>query len=200
MRKPSALAALVLSLSLTACGSDEPDQTASSTTTVSKTEHNDADISFAGDMIQHHAQALTMVDLTMGRDLDPEVEALAEDVRAAQAPEIETMADWLTSWGEEIPETVRDHANSHQDTDDMGDTGADMPGMMTEEDMTALEDADDGAFQDMWLELMIEHHEGAVEMARTEAAEGRYKRAVELAKDIQESQTAQIEEMQQLLS
>jgi len=44
-------------------------------------------------MIQHHAQALSMVDLTMDRRLDPEVQALADDIRAAQAPEIERMSE-----------------------------------------------------------------------------------------------------------
>ncbi len=203
MHKPSALTALTLSvsLSLTACGSDSDDTTSpTAASSVSATEHNDADVAFASDMIQHHAQALAMVDLTLGRDLDPQVSALAEDIRAAQAPEIETMADWLTSWGEEIPETVRDHANSHNDMDDMGDTGSDMPGMMTEEDMTALEDADDAEFQDMWLEMMIEHHEGAVEMAQAEEADGQFKPAVELSREIQDSQTAQVQEMQDLLS
>ncbi len=204
MRTSSAFAALTLSLSLTltACGSDasETDDTSGSETTPSKTEHNDADVAFASGMIQHHAQALAMVDLTMERDLDPKVQALAEEVRAAQAPEIETMADWLTSWGEEIPETVRDHANSHHEGHDMDDTGGDMPGMMTPEDMAALEEADDAEFEDMWLEMMIEHHEGAVEMAQTEVADGRFKPAVGLAEEIAESQTAEIEKMQGLLS
>lgn len=206
MRKFPALAALALglSLTLTACGSDEPSDTS---TTVSTTEHNDADVQFATDMIQHHAQALAMVDTTMGRQLTPEVQALADDIRAAQVPEIELMAGWLAEWGEDIPETVRDHVNAERDDDmggmdhgEEGDTGSDMPGMMSADDMKALEDAGDGEFEDMWLEMMVEHHEGAVEMAEAEEADGQYKAAVELAKDIQESQTAEIEKMQGLLS
>ena len=79
---------------------------------MSETDHNDADVAFATDMIQHHAQALSMVDLTEGRTLDPEVKQLAEDIRATQAPEIEKMADWLQDWDEKVPATMRDHSNA----------------------------------------------------------------------------------------
>jgi uncharacterized protein (DUF305 family) len=154
-RRALGVAALGLALGagLTACGDDDTTATAE----VSTTEHNAADVAFATDMVQHHAQALSMVDLTMGRPLDPEVQALAEQIRAAQAPEIEQMVDWLTSWDEEVPETVRDHANAGHDMgdmdmgDDMGGMDSDMPGMMSAADMDALAAASDEEFQDMWL-------------------------------------------------
>ena len=158
---------LALSLPLAACGSDETGDSTGASTEVSTTEHNDADVAFAADMIQHHAQALSMVDLTMGRDLDPEVQALADDIRAAQAPEIEAMSARSQEWGEDIPETVRDHANAGHDIEDMdrGDMGdSEMPG-----------------------------HD-------TEIADGQFKSAVDLAENIVESQTAEMEKMQGLLS
>jgi len=203
-----ALAALGLGLTLTlvaaACGGDTEPSGAVGT---SPTEHDDADVAFASDMVQHHAQALSMVDLTLDRPLDPEVQALAEDIRAAQAPEIETMADWLTGWGEPVPETVRDHANAGHDMgdmsdtmDDMGEGTDDMPGMMSADDMDALESASDADFQQMWLEMMVEHHEGAVEMARTEQESGRFEPAVDLAGQIIESQTTEIATMRELLA
>jgi uncharacterized protein (DUF305 family) len=188
---------LTLALGAVACGTDDAASDAS--TQVSTTEHNDADVAFASDMLQHHAQALSMVDLTMERPLDPEVQQLAERIREAQAPEIQTFSGWLTDWDEEIPETVRDHANAHGDHDMGGDAGTEMPGMMTVEDMTALEEAPDAEFQSMWLDMMIEHHEGAVEMAKSEQEDGQYKPAVDLAADIAKSQTAEIETMQGLL-
>ncbi len=200
------LSALALSLALGgvlgACGDDtDPSETAQ----VSTTEHNAADVAFASDMIQHHAQALSMVDLTLDRDLDPEVQGLAEDIRAAQGPEIETMADWLTTWGEDVPETMRDHVNSGHDTGDMSESlegmdGMDeMPGMMTADDMSTLENASDAEFQDMWLQMMVEHHEGAVEMAETEQEDGQFKDAVDLAGQIVDSQTQEIDTMKSLL-
>jgi len=192
---------LTLGLALTACGNDDGGSTSS--TEVSATEHNEVDVAFASEMLQHHAQALSMVDLTRNRPLDPEVQQLAEQIRDAQAPEIETFTDWLTDWDEEIPETMRDHANAGHDMDDMGDSmegmDSDMPGMMSADDMTALKDASDADFQTMWLEMMVEHHEGAVEMAQTETEDGQYKPAIDLADTIVSSQTEEIDTMKGLL-
>ena len=191
---------LALAVGLSACGDDADNSSAQ----VSVTEHNDADVAFASDMIQHHAQALAMVDLTMDRPLDPEVEALAEDIRAAQTPEIETLAGWLTDWDEQIPETIRDHVNAGHGAGDLSDSmrdldHGDMPGMMSADDIDALENTSDTEFQEMWLEMMIEHHEGAIEMAKSEQEDGRYKPAVDLAGDIVDSQSQEVATMQDLL-
>lgn len=203
-RRPAVLLGgltLGLALTLTACGNDEPaDDTAAQ---VSETDHNDADVAFATDMIQHHAQALSMVDLTVDRTLDPEVQQLADDVREAQGPEIETMSDWLQEWNEEIPETMRDHSNAGHDMEGMGDSmdgmDSDMPGMMSGADFDELENAPDSEFQTMWLEMMIAHHEGAVEMAQDQQESGQYKAAVDLAGTVVDTQTAEIEKMKSLL-
>jgi uncharacterized protein (DUF305 family) len=193
--------ALGLALTLTACGEDEP--TNDTSTQVSETDHNEADVAFATDMIQHHAQALAMVDLTAGRPLDPEVRQLAEEIREAQGPEIETMSDWLQEWDEEVPATIRDHSNAGHDMEGMGDSmngsDSDMPGMMSGDDFDELESAADADFQTMWLEMMIEHHEGAVEMAQDEQADGQYRPAVDLAGNVVDTQTAEIEQMKTLL-
>ncbi|WP_341241314.1 DUF305 domain-containing protein [uncultured Nocardioides sp.] len=193
------LLAASLATSLVACGGDEAGTT---TTEPSATEHNEADVAFARDMVQHHAQAVAMVELTRERDLDPEVAQLAEGIRDAQVPEIETFSDWLGEWDEEVPPTMLDHANAGHGSGDMSETMEDMddamPGMMSGADMDALQDAG-GDFQTMWLEMMIEHHEGAIEMARTEQQDGRYRPAVELAAEIEESQGAEIETMRDLL-
>jgi len=182
-RTTRALGALSITLALTlsACGGDE-----------SADDHNDADVAFASGMIPHHTQALEMVEMTEGRPLDPEVQALAEDIRQAQAPEIETMSGWLEQWGEDVPDTAGA-------TDDMAGM-AGMEGMMSAEDMTALGDAPDVEFGDLWLEMMIEHHTGAVTMAEAEQDEGGYQPAIDLAGAIIESQSAEIEVMESLLS
>ena len=189
MRFPRTLATVATALALTLTGCSGADSS-------SGEGFNDADVDFASDMIQHHAQALVMVDLTMGRELDPEVAALTEEIRAAQAPEIETMADWLEEWDEPVPETSRDHVNAHGDG---GEMDTDMPGMMSAEDMAALEEAPEGEFQDMWLEMMIDHHEGAVEMAEGQVENGEDEQAVALAKEIIAAQQAEIMAMQDLL-
>ena len=187
-----------LAFGAAACGTEDTSTATSSQ--VSTTEHNDADVEFASNMLEHHAQALSMVDLTEGRTLDPEVQALADDIRAAQTPEIETFTEWLTDWNEEVPKTTDDGGHDMDDMGDMDDSmDSDMPGMMSADDMGALEGASDSEFQTMWLEMMVEHHTGAVEMAETETSDGQYKAAIDLAGDIVESQTAELEVMEALL-
>ena len=190
---PSTVTAAVVALmfAVTGCSSDEPKPT--STVEAAK-PYNDADIAFATDMIQHHAQALQMVDMTMGRKLDPKVAALGEDIRMAQAPEIEQMVDLLDDWDNQpIPETSRDHANAHGDGAVEMDTA--MPGMMSHEEMEALESTRGAVFESAWLTAMIEHHQGAIEMAMTEKDQGEDEKAKALAHDIVEAQGDQVETM-----
>lgn len=196
------MTAAALSLSLAACGDDEVSADPSAVQSANNGDvFNDADVQFATDMIPHHAQAIQMVTLTQGRPLAPEVEALANAIREAQSPEVESMVDWLTAWGAEVPATTLDHSNAGHDMSDMDsdDNSMDMPGMMSFDEMNALENASDGEFQDMWLSMMIEHHTGAIEMAKTEQSDGEFPAAIELATAIESSQQIEIETMQGLL-
>jgi len=200
MRTTRALGALALGLALVLAGCSNDDD--GDDTGAGGGDHNAADVTFASDMIQHHAQALAMVDLTLDRELDPQVQLLAEAIRDAQAPEIETMSDWLQDWDEDVPATVRDHANGDHtgDMGDMGDdTGTDLPGMMSDADLSALRDASDAEFQDLWLTMMIEHHEGAIEMAGTEQSDGSFQPGIDLAEQIESAQADEIATMEGLL-
>ncbi|MCB0906251.1 MAG: DUF305 domain-containing protein [Nocardioidaceae bacterium] len=194
----AAALALVLGGTLAACGDDNAQNP--TTSQASSTQHNDADITFATEMIPHHAQALTMVEMMGGRPVDPAVEKLAGDIRDAQTPEIETMTQWLTQWGEKVPQTGQDHG--HNDMGGMGGMGDDQaaPGMMSDADMKELQQAPDAQFQDMWLEMMIKHHQGAIAMAKAEIENGQYQPAVDLAKQIVASQSEEISTMQDMLS
>lgn len=182
-------------LTLSACSGG--DDTATTSAIPESADYNQSDVDFATGMIQHHAQALAMVDLMMGRELSPNVAALAEQIQMAQGPEIETMVDWLTLWGQEVPETVRDHANAHGDGH--ASTDAHAPGMMSAEEMAALEAATGPEFERLFLTMMIDHHRGAIEMARAEVEEGEYADAVALAGQIVEAQTGEIDAMNRLL-
>ena len=187
---PAALLPLLLG-PLAACGGEEePAQAKDSGAGV-----NEADVEFATAMIPHHAQALVLVDMTMGREIDPELAALAEQIRAAQAPQIEQMADWLTDWDEPVPETMRDHANAHGDSHV---EDSDMPGMMSADDLAELEALSGPEFEGEWVEAMIEHHEGAVEMAEQEIEDGAFPDALRLARRIADGQGAEIETLEQL--
>lgn len=138
---------------------------------------------FTAMMIPHHEQAIEMADLVLAKDdIDPEVAALAERIKAAQAPEIEQMTQWLDDWGvTEMPSS-------------MGHGG-----MMGDGDMEALEQASGPEAQRLFLEGMIVHHEGAIDMAEDELAGGENPDARQLASSIIESQSAEIAEMRELL-
>ena len=197
MRFPRTFAAAAVTLVLAVAGCSSSDSQPKSSTVDAAKPYNDADITFATDMIQHHAQALEMVDMTMGRKLDPKVAALAEEIRMAQAPEIERMVDLLDEWDNQpVPETSRDHANAH------GDGGTEMnttmPGMMSAVDMEALEATRGAEFQSEWLTAMIEHHQGAIEMATTETDQGEDKKATALAEGIVAAQGNQVKTMRSL--
>jgi uncharacterized protein (DUF305 family) len=203
-RTALAATAGVASLVLAACGggghdmgSMESDSGASAAASASTSasaeagEHNDADIDFATEMIQHHRQAVEMAELAADRASSQEVKDLATKVKAAQDPEIQTMSGWLTSWGEEVPADM-----SGMEGHDMS---SGMPGMMSSEDMDKLEKASGVEFDKMFLDMMVQHHEGAVEMAETEKADGRYAPATKLADDVITAQTAEIEQMNKML-
>lgn len=199
---------IALSVGLAACGGDDVSNDPSASQTASNGDvFNDADVQFATEMIPHHAQAIEMVTLTEGRTLDPEVQELADEIRAAQAPEVETMVAWLTAWDQEVPETSLDGGSAGHDMSDMegmeGMEGMEdmsgMPGMMSEDDMTALAEASDEEFQEMWLEMMIEHHTGAIEMAQAEQQDGEFADAITLAESIETGQQAEIDRMEGLL-
>lgn len=201
-RGTALLTTVALSFGLAACGddSDGGSNASDEQTAANGDVFNSADVTFATDMIPHHAQAIQMVTLIDTRTLDPEVKQLADSIRDAQAPEVETMVDWLTAWGEEVPETSIDHTNAGHDMSDMPSMeSSDMPGMMSADDMQALANASDAEFQDMWLEMMMEHHQGAIEMAQTEQADGTYPDALSLAEAIESSQQAEIEQIKSLL-
>lgn len=201
-RLASATGAIALALGLAACGDDGKDEKPAAVETARNGDvFNRADVDFATAMIPHHAQALQMALLAQDRPLSPEVRALVDQVQAAQTPEVETMTTWLMDWDEEVPATAMDHANAGHDMDDMGGDapGHDMPGMMSGEQMAELEAASDADFPTLWMEMMIEHHEGAITMARTEQADGRFADAIALARSIASSQAEEIDTMKALL-
>lgn len=183
--------ALVLAGTLTACGDGGDGDAAGGH---GHADHNAADVAFASQMVPHHEQALEMVDLADGRRLDPDVRTLMHAIEHAQGPEIETMNGWLEEWGEEVPSSAGHGSSGHESSGHAGTAG-----MVSEHDLEHLAEADDADFQAMWLEHMIEHHEGAVEMARAEQRDGEHSGAVALAGDIVTAQQREIAQMRRML-
>ncbi|WP_328738844.1 DUF305 domain-containing protein [Streptomyces erythrochromogenes] len=171
-----------------AAASASPSAPASTRAPAAQGQHNEADAAFAKGMVPHHRQAVEMADLAPSRARSAEVKKLAEDIRKAQDPEIKTLSGWLASWGEQVPaEGAMDHS-AHGTS-----------GMMTAEQMDKLKNASGAAFDTAFMELMVEHHEGAVAMAKTEQAQGAFPAAKAMAEGIVTSQSAEIAQMNKLL-
>jgi uncharacterized protein (DUF305 family) len=150
--------------------------------------HNQADVTFATDMIPHHAQAVQMADMALKAATNSQVKTLAATIKKAQDPEITEMTGWLTSWKKPVPPTMGGMSMGHG------------TGMMTDADMTRLGKATGATFDRLWVTMMITHHHGAVSMARTELTSGQYTSATTLARSIVTSQSAQITQLQTLLT
>lgn len=176
--------------------------------------HNDADVAYVQMMIPHHEQAVEMAELVPSRSGNPDVIALADQIQKAQAPEIEQMEGWLKAWGVPQPSDVPTPGNGETTAEghegmDHGTPMTSMPGMsgpagghgmMTGEQMQALENANGPDFDRMWLEMMIAHHEGAVSSSQQILDTGENTQVRQLAQQIVSSQQAEIAQMQALLN
>jgi uncharacterized protein (DUF305 family) len=164
-------------------------------------DFNAADVAFAQQMIVHHGQAITMSELVLEVSEDAEVRALAEQIKAAQDPEIATMTGWLEEWGYDAPDAMAgDHGGAMGSSGSMPMPGMPMSGMMTDDEMGELEGATGADFDRMFLTMMIRHHEGAIEMAEALLAEGEHPGAQELARAIITAQRAEIETMEAMVA
>ncbi|MBN8424374.1 DUF305 domain-containing protein [Microbacterium esteraromaticum] len=186
--------ALTLALVLTGCTdtATAPSDTSSSpSASTSAAAFTEADGMFVTMMIPHHEQAIEMSDILLAKDgADPRVVELAEQIKAAQGPEIDKMLGWLEDWGVEYdPEST-----SGMDHGSMGDDS-----MMSEEDMAMLEDADAIEASRLFLQQMIVHHDGAVDMASTALEDAQNPDVLALAQQVIDDQTAEISTMQDLL-
>jgi len=180
---------LVAALALTGCAdtsTPSSDASAGSSSSTETAVFNDQDVMFAQMMLPHHEQAVEMSDMLLekGDTIDSDVVALAEQIKTEQGPEIDQLTSWLSDWGQD-GEASMDHS---------------MDGMMSDDDMDALESAEGNDAATLFLEQMTAHHEGAVEMAQTEIDEGENPDAVEMAGNIVSSQTEQIDQMKTLLA
>jgi uncharacterized protein (DUF305 family) len=189
-----AVVTAIATLTLSACASDTAQDTGTAemaTTETATTEtataematgapFTDSDLMFAEMMIPHHEQAIEMSELAVKLSQDAEVVALAREILAAQAPEIEQMKTWGNL-------NLEAHA------------GHTMMGMLTPDQMSALSAATGSAFDRLFLEGMIAHHEGAIQMAQM-VIQSPNAEARKLGEEIVASQTAEIELMQKMLA
>jgi len=171
-----------------ACSSSDTDKAQSSVEASSG--FNDADVMFARMMIPHHEQAIEMADIA----LDPtsgasqEVKDMATQIKGAQDPEIAQMTQLLKSWGKslEMDSGGMDHSSM-------------MDGMLSTEEMAAFATLSGTKFDVAWIEGMIAHHEGAIDMADGVVSDGKNADITQLGNAIISGQKAEIETLKNLL-
>ena len=152
-------------------------------------QFNDADVMFVQGMLPHHQQAVEMSDMLLKKSgVSADTTALAQQIKAAQGPEITTMQGWLKAWGKSADGGMggMDH--------DMGG------GMATEAEMEKFDQAGGKTGGMMFLEMMTAHHQGAIAMAKMEVQNGKNPDTIAMAKNIAASQQAEIDTMKKLLA
>jgi uncharacterized protein (DUF305 family) len=192
VRRGLFIAAAVATLGLiTACGNDGMNHGsgAGANSAPTNASFNDADVMFAQMMIPHHRQAVEMAALAETKASDPEIKQLAAQIKAAQDPEIKTLSDWLTAWGQ--PSAA---ATGHSMPGMSG-----MAGMLSEQEMTALSKATGKDFDRLFARGMIAHHNGAIQMAKDEQANGKHADAKALAATIAKTQAEEVTKLQAIL-
>ncbi|WP_129771678.1 DUF305 domain-containing protein [Streptomyces sp. L-9-10] len=142
---------------------------------------NSADFTYAQMMIVHHGQALDMTALVPERAGSEQVKRLASRIADAQKPEIGMMEAWLKNNGGAKKHAGHDHGT--------------MPGMATEAQLTQLRAAKGKAFDELFLKLMITHHQGAITMATEALSEGNNVQVEEMANDVISQQTSEMNRM-----
>ena len=160
---------IIAALALTGCAS----------TPKANSEFSAADISFAEEMIPHHEQAVLMSDIALTNSTSDEILALARDIKAVQAPEIEMMAGWTGV-----------NPSNHM--------GHMMDGMLSDDQIQQLRDSEGVTFDRLFLEAMIAHHEGAIKMAQ-KVTGTKSKKVADLAATIIDTQENEIAFMKELI-
>jgi uncharacterized protein (DUF305 family) len=149
---------------------------------------NGADLYFVSMMVLHHTQALRLARLADGRTSNPQVTAVAERVLAAQAPEILTLKAWLAARQQKLPDSAANDGHAH----------GGMPGAVTPARMEALARTGGPAFDRLFLDLMVAHHAGAVQMASTVTTAGNDLAVQEIAAETAVGQNAEIRRMEKV--
>jgi uncharacterized protein (DUF305 family) len=168
------------------------------------------DAGFARDMSRHHLQAVEMANLAATRSQDPEVQRLAFDISSTQTNQVGRMQGWLTLWG--LPLTGSDPMSwmddaamsghdmaGHDMTGGAATDGAVMPGMATETELAQLRSLSGTPFDVMFLQLMIRHHQGGLEMAQYGQQHATEAVVRGLARSIAQTQTAETTTMEAML-
>lgn len=190
IRLSAAVALFATAVTLSSCStSTSPDRGAASSATGQPAAYNADDVMFGQMMIPHHEQALELAEMVPDRSTDPAVIALAARIAAEQQPEISGMKALLLQW--EVDPNAAAHGSGH--------AGMAMAGMVDDATMVKLDILTGAKFDELWLQSMINHHRGAIEMAKVEIADGRNADMITMARNIASAQQAEVDQMTPML-
>jgi uncharacterized protein (DUF305 family) len=155
----------------------QPGAPGQASTTLSKVpefhdnNYTDDDVKFMQGMIHHHHQALLMAAMIPTHTKTPQLHAIGKKIEISQSGEIQAMKEWLTARKQDVPVMMADGSAMLMGHGGHADMEA-MPGMLTPAQMKALDEARDGAFDELFLTGMIQHHKGALKMVADLRAAG----------------------------
>ena len=191
-------ASIVTAATLAACGSSGGTSNAGATSggmsdmpgmnqsaSTSAKSWNDADVAFAQMMIPDHQMVAKMAALAETKAGNAQLKTLATQMKAGQSQNVEKLTGWLKAWGKPT-------------TGDMA--GMTMPGAMTDADMNKLKAKSGMEFDMMFAQMMINHHNGSMQMCRDEQANGLSTEAKAMADAMIKTQTAQVTSLQKFAS
>lgn len=169
------------------------------------------DVGFAQDMRVHHLQAVTMAGIERDNTSDPILQGFAFDVESTQLAQSSEMAGWLTVWGQpQLPEVGAPYmawmseggTHTHSDGEGGRTTGAvaRMPGMATSDELNKLRKLSGKELDVFFLQLMLRHHEGGLEMAQYAADHAARGYVRNLADKIVQSQENEADMMKSYLA
>lgn len=190
--------AVVLGLLSAGCGSAVAQSETQSGGPSVRDSVNPADVRFMTDMIGHHSQAILIAGWAPSHGASPEVQTLASRIVAGQKDDIVTMSNWLRSHGQPVPP----HDTMHTRMAGMHHM-MNMPGMLTPEQLTQLDQARGPEYDQLLLRFMIGHHRGALTMVNDlfgSRGAAQDQEVFQLANIIQADQTTEIERMQKMLA
>jgi uncharacterized protein (DUF305 family) len=160
-----------------------------------------ADAGFLRDMSAHHAQAVDMSMLILERTEDPELRTVATDIARTQQAQIGIMQGWLMAWDLNARGVREPMAwmEGHDHGGEGGEVPDTMPGLASSEEMVSLEEATGEEAELLFLELMIAHHKGGIEMAEAEVELGQEELVTNFAQGMADSQLKEIDLMEGMI-
>lgn len=192
-------AAALVSLACSQAASQSPaPSTSASPSTPASARYTPADVEFLTGMIPHHTQAIRIANWAPTHDAGAALRVMAQRIIVAQRDEIGLMQRWLREHGQPVPESDTTHAHHMAGMDH----GAMMPGMLSQAQLDALDQARGPEFDRLFLLYMIQHHQGALTMVEKlvnspGAAQDDF--IFKLVSDMNADQLTEIERMKSML-